>query len=121
MSEKQAFRATAIENPSTREQPRFCVPQAWAGVMGFTADGLPLIGRYAPLPGLTVAAGFNGGGFSWGAIVGRVVAALLAGRESGFDLAPFRPERFHAGGTAWRNPYTAGESGQAAREAAAPL
>lgn len=88
--------------------------------MGFTADGLPLIGRYAPLPGLTVAAGFNGGGFSWGAVVGTVVAALLDGREPGFDLEPFRPERFEQSGTAWNNPYTAGEIGQATRRAPAP-
>jgi len=85
------------------------VVRAWAGIMGFTADGLPLIGRYAPAPGLTVAAGFNGGGFSWGAAVGGVVADLLAGRDPGFDLAPFRPDRFHGGGLAWANPFTAGE------------
>jgi len=86
------------------------VVRAWAGIMGFTADGLPLIGRYPPAPGLTLAAGFNGGGFSWAAVVGRVVADLLADRDPGFDLAPFRPDRFAAAeATAWRNPFTAGE------------
>ena len=85
------------------------VVRAWAGIMGFTADGLPLIGPYAPAPGLTLATGFNGGGFSWGAAVGRVVADLLAGRDPGCDLAPFRPDRFHSGGVAWANPFTAGE------------
>lgn len=85
------------------------VARAWAGIMGFTADGLPLIGHYGPAPGLTLAAGFNGGGFSWAAVVGRVVADLLTGRDAGFDLAPFRPDRFAAGATAWRNPFTAGE------------
>ena len=44
------------------------VVRCWAGIMGFTADGLPLIGRAALGAGLTIAAGFNGGGFSWGAI-----------------------------------------------------
>jgi sarcosine oxidase subunit beta len=87
------------------------VARAWAGIMGFTADGLPLIGR---APGLTVAAGFNGGGFSWAAVVGRVVADLLGGRDPGFDLAPFDPGRFASGGTAWRNPFTAGERPDAA-------
>ena len=81
----------------------------WAGIMGFTADGLPLIGRYEPAPGLTVAAGFNGGGFSWGVIVGKVIAGLLSGQEPGFDLAPFRPARFLDGNVAWENPFTAGE------------
>jgi sarcosine oxidase subunit beta len=85
------------------------VVRAWAGIMGFTADGLPLIGRASWAPGLTVAAGFNGGGFSWAAIVGRVMADLLRGREPGFDLAPFDPGRFAAGGTTWSNPFTAGE------------
>ena len=71
------------------------VVRAWAGIMGFTADGLPLIGRYEPAPGLTIAAGFNGGGFSWGVIVGKVIASLLSGQEPEFDIAPFRPARFH--------------------------
>lgn len=84
------------------------VVRSWAGIMGFTPDGLPLIGRYAP--GLTLAVGFNGGGFSWTSITGKIVADLLDGREPGFDLAPFDPSRFEAAGTGWSNPFTAGES-----------
>jgi sarcosine oxidase subunit beta len=86
------------------------VVRAWAGLMGFTADGLPLIGRYDLAPGLTVAVGFNGGGFSWGAIVGQVVARLLCGEEPRFDLEPFRPGRFHDAAVTWANPFTAGET-----------
>jgi sarcosine oxidase subunit beta len=93
--------------PALRGRAR--IVRSWSGIMGFTADGLPLIGRYEPAPGLTVAAGFNGGGFSWGAIVGRVVARLLTGEAPGFDLAPFRPHRFLDGNVAWANPFTAGE------------
>ena len=85
------------------------VVRAWSGIMGFTADGLPLIGHYEPAPGLTIAAGFNGGGFSWGVIVGKVIARLISGQEPEFDLAPFRPARFLDGGVAWANPFTAGE------------
>lgn len=85
------------------------VVRSWSGIMGFTADGLPLIGRYDPAPGLTMAAGFNGGGFSWGAMVGKVIARLLNGEDIGFDLEPFRPSRFHDGEVAWANPFTAGE------------
>ncbi len=85
------------------------VVRAWAGIMGFTADGRPLIGRYDPAPGLTVAAGFNGGGFSWGPIVGQVIARMLSGEEPGFDLDPFRPARFHDAAVTWANPFTAGE------------
>jgi glycine/D-amino acid oxidase-like deaminating enzyme len=85
------------------------VVRAWAGIMGFTADGLPLIGRMPGTTGLSVAAGFNGGGFSWAAIAGRVMADVLGSRDPGFDLAPFDPGRFALGGTAWHNPFTAGE------------
>ncbi|HEV2109386.1 MAG TPA: FAD-binding oxidoreductase [Thermomicrobiales bacterium] len=85
------------------------VVRCWAGIMGFTADGLPLIGRWPAYRGLTVAAGFNGGGFSWAATAGQVVADLVSGEDPGFDLAPFDPGRFLSGATAWTNPYTAGE------------
>jgi glycine/D-amino acid oxidase-like deaminating enzyme len=93
--------------PTLRGKTR--IVRSWAGIMGFTADGLPLIGRYEQTPGLTVAAGFNGGGFSWGPIVGKVVARLLNGEEVGFDLEPFRPARFADGDVSWANPFTAGE------------
>src|SRR5215212_2916263 len=93
--------------PILRDKARLV--RAWSGIMGFTADGLPLIGRYEPAPGLTIAAGFNGGGFSWGAIVGKIVASLLSGQEPEFDITPFRPARFLDGDIAWANPFTAGE------------
>jgi sarcosine oxidase subunit beta len=83
------------------------VVRAWAGIMGFTADGLPLIGPYSL--GLTLAAGFNGGGFSWAAITGQVVADLVCRNDPGFDLAPFDPGRFASYGANWSNPFTAGE------------
>lgn len=86
------------------------VVRMWAGIMGFTADGLPLIGKMDSQPGLTVAAGFNGGGFSWAAQVGKIVAAELTGQSHGFNLAPFHPDRFATAGTTWSNPFTAGES-----------
>ena len=85
------------------------VVRCWAGIMGFTADGLPLIGRSESSPGLTLAAGFNGGGFSWAAVTGKIVADLLSGRDPGFNLSPFAPNRFVAAGTNWNNPFTAGE------------
>jgi len=94
------------------------VVRAWAGIMGFTADGLPLIGRASWAPGLTIAAGSNGGGFSWASIVGVIIADLLTGRDPSFDLRPFRPERFAEVGTAWNNPFTAGERADAPATAA---
>lgn len=89
------------------------VVRAWAGIMGFTADGLPLIGMMPGITGLTVAAGFNGGGFSWATIVGTLMPDLLDGHDPGFDLRPFDPGRFATAGTAWSNPFTAGEKSHA--------
>lgn len=94
------------------------VVRCWAGIMGFTPDGLPLIGRTGIMDGLTLAAGFNGGGFAWGSINGKIIAAELTGKNHGFDLTPFRPDRFAEKGTAWENPYTAGEKSQRERAAA---
>jgi glycine/D-amino acid oxidase-like deaminating enzyme len=59
---------------------------------------------------LTLAAGFNGGGFSWAAITGRVVADLVNERDPGFDLATVDPNRFERSGASWSNPFTAGEA-----------
>jgi hypothetical protein len=56
------------------------------------------------LSGLSLATGFNGNGFSWAAITGQTPA---------FDLTVFRPGRFAERGTAWENPFTAGERGDA--------
>jgi glycine/D-amino acid oxidase-like deaminating enzyme len=88
--------------------------------MGFTPDGRPLIGRTNLMDGLTIAAGFNGSGFSWGPILGKVIAAELTGRSHGFDLTIFRPDRFEETGTAWNNPYTAGEKRRSVRTATFP-
>jgi glycine/D-amino acid oxidase-like deaminating enzyme len=86
------------------------VMRCWAGIMGFTADGLPLIGRHPELQHLSVAAGFNGNGFSWALAVGDIVAGMLAGERVDVDLTPFSPGRFAEAGFVWDNPFTAGES-----------
>jgi glycine/D-amino acid oxidase-like deaminating enzyme len=88
---------------------RIKVVRGWAGIMGFTADGLPLIGAYEPARGLYLSAGFNGGGFSWGPVAGKALAGLIVEGRSEFDLEPFDPNRFAHGGVEWRNPSTAGE------------
>lgn len=93
------------------------VVRAWAGVMGFTADGLPLIGSYGGVRGLYVAAGFNGGGFSWTAATGKALAQLICQGVAAFDLTPFDPNRFAAGAVTWDNPFTAGEKNNPGRRA----
>ena len=85
------------------------VVRTWAGLMGFTADGLPMIGSYGDTKGLFVAAGFNGGGFSYAVATGKAMAQLVANGRSTLDLEPFDPNRFASGTASWDNPFTAGE------------
>jgi sarcosine oxidase, subunit beta len=85
------------------------VVRTWAGLMGFTADGLPMIGSYGEHAGLYVAAGFNGGGFSFAPATGKAMAQLIANGRSTLDLEPFDPNRFASGNASWDNPFTAGE------------
>jgi sarcosine oxidase subunit beta len=85
------------------------IVRCWAGIMGFTADGLPLIGQFDAARGMFVAAGFNGGGFSWALATGRALAQLIVDGAAQFDLDPFDPNRFARGDVAWENPFTAGE------------
>jgi glycine/D-amino acid oxidase-like deaminating enzyme len=62
--------------------PRFAgrpIRQRWAGIMGFTDDGLPRIGEVPELPGVLYAAGFNGHGMSLGFATGRYLARRVMG------------------------------------------
>ena len=65
------------------------VVRRWAGIMAFTADGLPAIGSVPDVPGALYAAGFNGHGMSLGFITGRHLARRALGEAAG-DLFPDR-------------------------------
>ena len=73
------------------------VERAWAGRIDATPDALPVIGTVEGVSGLLVATGLSGHGFALGPIVGRIVADLLTGNETEFDLAPMRLSRFAEG------------------------
>jgi glycine/D-amino acid oxidase-like deaminating enzyme len=49
----------------------------WSGLMGFTPDGLPLIGRLPDLPQAHFAVGFGGRGLCWAFIVAERLAQLI--------------------------------------------
>jgi glycine/D-amino acid oxidase-like deaminating enzyme len=70
------------------------IRQRWSGVMGFSPDGLPVIGEVAGLPGSFWAAGFTGHGMGYGFRFGRLMAELSLGcaRPDGYDL--FAAKRF---------------------------
>jgi len=56
------------------------VSHRWAGVMGFSADLLPVVGAVPGRPGLHVAGGYSGVGNVQGFVCGRMLAAGLLGR-----------------------------------------
>ncbi|HDR05371.1 MAG TPA: FAD-binding oxidoreductase [Candidatus Marinimicrobia bacterium] len=73
--------------------PKLTVSHQWAGTMGFSRDGLPLLG---PLPGknsIFIAAGFTGHGMAFGTIIGKYAAEAIAG-ELSEDISIYSPTRF---------------------------
>lgn len=77
-----ALRAyTARYFPELADVP---VAQRWAGTMGFTPDGLPLVGELPDLPGAFFCVGFNGHGMGLGVkVVERALDLMLHGRSAG--------------------------------------
>lgn len=60
------------------------IEQRWAGIMGFSSDGLPLVGTLPDKPRVGFAVGFNGHGLALGAgTAERAVDLLLKGTSPG--------------------------------------
>ena len=72
---------------------------AWAGMIDSLPDMVPVIDRVPQIQGLVLATGMCGHGFGIGPAIGRVVADLVAGNQTGHDLSRFRYARFTDGST----------------------
>ncbi len=60
------------------------VSRRWSGIMGFTVDGLPLVGTIPDMPDVGFAVGFTGHGLSLGGgTAKRAVNLLLNGADAG--------------------------------------
>ena len=60
----------------------------WSGVMGFTPDGLPLVGRLPGLPPVYFGVGFGGRGLAWAFVVAdRLVELMLHDADPGILAA----------------------------------
>ncbi len=66
---------------------------AWAGMIETMPDIVPVIDRTDNIPGLIIATGLCGHGFGIGPGMGRVIASLTMGEESGQELCRFRLSR----------------------------
>ena len=73
------------------------IDRAWAGLYDMTPDAHPILGRVAE--DVYAACGFSGHGFMVTPAVGDALAQLLVEGASGFDLTPYRADRFAAGAT----------------------
>ena len=88
---------TDIQSAMTRFIHRF--PQLtetpmchrWSGIMGFSVDGLPILGAPPGMSSVLVAAGFTGHGFGFAQLAGEAIAEVAIEGEHPFvDALPAR-------------------------------
>jgi glycine/D-amino acid oxidase-like deaminating enzyme len=70
------------------------VTQRWSGTMGFSPDGLPVVGTVPEQPGNVWATGFTGHGMSYGFRMGQLLAALALGDSNPSGYRLFAASRF---------------------------
>ncbi len=70
------------------------IKEIWAGLRPVTPDGMPIIGRPPHHSNLIIASGHAMLGLSLAPGTGQVVAELVSGQKTAFDLRPFGLERF---------------------------
>ncbi len=64
------------------------VTHRWSGIMGFTADGMPLVGRLPEMSNVAFAVGFTGSGMSYGPLTAHLTADyVLNGTHPGLFAA----------------------------------
>lgn len=76
--------------PSLRGEPT----SRWLGFRPSLPDSLPVLGRSGKQEGVYFAFGHQHLGLTLSAVSGRIVADLVAGRDPGIDLSPYRAERW---------------------------
>jgi glycine/D-amino acid oxidase-like deaminating enzyme len=69
------------------------VSHRWAGIMGFSRDGLPIVGPVPGLPAAVVGAGFTGHGFGFAFAAGVGLADLVT-EGTNSVVSMFTPHRF---------------------------
>ncbi len=79
---------TALEKHLVGIEADAPVTHRWAGIMGFTSNGLPFVGPVPGRPNVHLLAGFNGHGFAVSFLSARNLARSLDGAGSG-PLVPW--------------------------------
>lgn len=70
------------------------IRRRWAGTMGFSPDGRPVVGSVPEHPDSMYATGFNGHGLGYGFRMGRLLAAKACGIERPEGAELFSASRF---------------------------
>lgn len=73
------------------------IEESWAGMIDATPDVVPVMDAVPACPGLFLATGFSGHGFGIGPGAGKIMADLVTGQDTGYDLSRFRFSRFSDG------------------------
>ena len=76
--------------PGLKEQGR----TQWMGFRPSVPDSVPVISGSPKLPNAYFAFGHGHLGLSYGAVTGRLIADLAAGRDPGLDMRPYRVDRW---------------------------
>lgn len=69
-------------------------PERWMGFRPTLPDSLPVIGPSPRLPNTWFAFGHQHLGLTLAAVTGRMIAAMVAGKQSPIDAGPYRIDRF---------------------------
>ena len=77
----------------TLDLPDARIEHRWAGIMAFSADGLPLVGKAPDHERIYLAGGYTGHGNAYAISAARVLTALIQG-EAHPDAELFDPARF---------------------------
>jgi len=80
----------------TLKLPHINITNRWAGIMGFTADSLPLIGRLPGVPNCFIAGGYTGHGNAFAIHAAKLVSEMVQGKMNP-DVELFDPARFDSG------------------------
>ena len=70
--------------------------RSWAGIIGPSSDGLPILEACATPRGFILATGFGGNGFVTGPAVGKIVAELVCTGTSSTDIDGLRLGRLNS-------------------------
>lgn len=79
-----------------QDNPEGRLRQAWTGIMGYSADGFPLVGQVPDNEGLYISASFQGSGMIMSLLSAKALSLIMNGRDdAAFDK--WFPKAFRMG------------------------